>query len=176
MHEKLLQLVPRYQSLLHGAELVESQLKESLPEYLNAEIALRTVTDVSVAIAWLKGSFFYIRVCLFLHDLTQTEHLCFCLKHPYTQRSVCACKLASMGKLPQDFACALSSPDSPVQSSTVFLSKCSSPDGTNLHLRQTYVATTLQFVANKCLYSSDCTHLHPFVWHRILPFESLSKS
>ena len=57
-----MQLVPRYQSLLHGAELVESQLKESLPEYLNAEIALKTVTDVSVAIAWLKGSFFYVRV------------------------------------------------------------------------------------------------------------------
>ena len=59
-----MQLVPRYQNLLHGAELVESQLKESFPEYLNAEIALRTVTDVSVAISWLKGSFFYIRVCM----------------------------------------------------------------------------------------------------------------
>jgi len=59
-------LVPRYQNLLHGAELVESRLKDSFPEYLNAEIALRTVTDVSVAISWLKGSFFYIRVCCFL--------------------------------------------------------------------------------------------------------------
>ncbi len=58
-----LQLVSRYQNLMHGAELVESQLKESFSEYLNAEIALRTVTDVSVAISWLKGSFFYIRVC-----------------------------------------------------------------------------------------------------------------
>lgn len=57
-----MQMVPRYQNLLHGAELVESQLKESFSEYLNAEIALRTVTDVSMAIAWLKGSFFYIRV------------------------------------------------------------------------------------------------------------------
>ena len=57
-----LQMVPRYQNLLHGAELVESQLKESFSEYLNAEVALRTVTDVSMAIAWLKGSFFYIRV------------------------------------------------------------------------------------------------------------------
>ena len=55
-------MVPRYQNLLHGTELVESQLKESFSEYLNAEIALRTVTDVSMAIAWLKGSFFYIRV------------------------------------------------------------------------------------------------------------------
>ena len=58
----ILQMVPRYQNLLHGAELVESQLKESFSEYLNAEVALRTVSDVSMAIAWLKGSFFYIRV------------------------------------------------------------------------------------------------------------------
>lgn len=58
----VMQMVPRYQNLLQGAELVESQLKESFSEYLNAEIALRTVTDVSMAIAWLKGSFFYIRV------------------------------------------------------------------------------------------------------------------
>lgn len=60
----MMQMVPRYQNLLHGAELVESQLKESFNEYLNAEITLRTVTDVSMAIAWLKGSFFYIRVRL----------------------------------------------------------------------------------------------------------------
>ena len=58
----VLQMVPRYQNLLHGAELVESQLKESFSEYLNAEVTLRTVSDVSMAIAWLKGSFFYIRV------------------------------------------------------------------------------------------------------------------
>lgn len=55
-------MAPRYQNLLHGAELVESQLKESFNEYLNAEIALRTVPDVSMAVSWLKGSFFYIRV------------------------------------------------------------------------------------------------------------------
>lgn len=58
----MLQQVERYQNLLHGAELVESQLKSSFTEYLNAEIVLRTVKDVSMAVAWLKGSFFYIRV------------------------------------------------------------------------------------------------------------------
>ena len=57
-----MQQVQRYQNLLQGAELVESQLKSSFSEYLNAEIALRTVKDVSMAITWLKGSFFYIRV------------------------------------------------------------------------------------------------------------------
>lgn len=61
-----MQMVSRYQNLLHRAELVESQLKESFSEYLNAEIALRTVTDVSMAISWLKGSFFYIRVTCML--------------------------------------------------------------------------------------------------------------
>ena len=58
----VMQMVSRYQNLLHGAELVESQLKESFNEYLNAEIALRTITYVSMALSWLKGSFFYIRV------------------------------------------------------------------------------------------------------------------
>ena len=45
-----------------GSETVESALKDMLPEFLNAEIALRTITDVSMAIEWLKGTFFYIRV------------------------------------------------------------------------------------------------------------------
>ena len=58
----IVQQVKRYENLLHGAELVESQLKGSFSEYLNAEIALRTIRDVSMAVAWLKGSFFYIRV------------------------------------------------------------------------------------------------------------------
>lgn len=31
-------------------------------EHLNAEIALNTVTDVSVAIVWLKSTFLYVRI------------------------------------------------------------------------------------------------------------------
>ena len=45
-----------------GSETVESSLKGMLPEFLNAEITLRTISDVSQAIQWLKGTFFYTRV------------------------------------------------------------------------------------------------------------------
>ena len=77
----MVQMVHRYQNLLHGAELVESQLKESFNEYLNAEISLRTVTDVSMAISWLKGSFFYVRVSLSSHS-----HCC-CILNYHEERS-----------------------------------------------------------------------------------------
>lgn len=47
---------------MNGAEEVESQLAECVCEHLNAEIVLRTITDVSMAIEWLKGTFMYVRV------------------------------------------------------------------------------------------------------------------
>ena len=43
--------------------LQESILHQNLAEHLNAEIVLKTITDVQVAINWLKSTFFYIR-CL----------------------------------------------------------------------------------------------------------------
>ena len=52
----------RYQSLAAGAELLESQLKGQLAEYLTAEIVLLTIADISMAINWLKSTFLYIRV------------------------------------------------------------------------------------------------------------------
>ena len=39
----------RYEALAAGAEVVESQLKEVLPELLNAEVTLRTISDVAQA-------------------------------------------------------------------------------------------------------------------------------
>lgn len=59
-----MQNVRRYQSLASGAEVLESQLLESVAEHLNAEIVLRTVTDVSLAIAWLRSTFMHVRVRL----------------------------------------------------------------------------------------------------------------
>ncbi|KAK9810502.1 hypothetical protein WJX72_011853 [[Myrmecia] bisecta] len=56
------QMVHRYENLASGSELVESQLKGCFAEYLNAEIALRTITDVSMSITWLKSTFLYLRV------------------------------------------------------------------------------------------------------------------
>ena len=54
--------MPRYEQLVTGSETVESALKDSMSEFLNAEVALRTVSDVSQAILWLKSTFFYVRV------------------------------------------------------------------------------------------------------------------
>ena len=56
------QSVPQYEQLVKGSETVESTRKEPLPEYLNAEITLRTITDISRAIDWLKSTFLYVRV------------------------------------------------------------------------------------------------------------------
>lgn len=56
------QNVQQYQMLSAGAEPVESQLHANLVEYLNAEIVLRTVTDITQAVHWLKSTFFAVRV------------------------------------------------------------------------------------------------------------------
>ena len=40
-----MQMEPSYRNLLSGTEMLESQLRETFPEYLNAEIVLRNVVD-----------------------------------------------------------------------------------------------------------------------------------
>lgn len=37
-------------------------LHRNLIEHLNAEIVLHTITDVSIALEWLRSTFFYVRV------------------------------------------------------------------------------------------------------------------
>ncbi len=56
------QLKLRYENLVSGQQLIESSLHENLLEHLNAEVTLSTITDVSVALEWLKFTFFYVRV------------------------------------------------------------------------------------------------------------------
>lgn len=56
------QTVMRYMNLLQG-EILESQLLETFPEHINAEVVLRTITSISRAIAWLQTTFLYVRVC-----------------------------------------------------------------------------------------------------------------
>ncbi|KAJ3703908.1 hypothetical protein LUZ61_007613 [Rhynchospora tenuis] len=51
-----------YENLLSGCEMVESQLLSCAVEHLNAEIVQMTVTDISLAIEWLKCSYLYIRI------------------------------------------------------------------------------------------------------------------
>ena len=58
----VVQLVHRYRNLVLGEELLESALHCEYPEYLNAEVVLRTIVNVASALAWLKSTYFYIRV------------------------------------------------------------------------------------------------------------------
>ncbi|NXO34350.1 HFM1 helicase, partial [Locustella ochotensis] len=51
----------RYIQMLNGADIIESSLHSHLIEHLNAEIVLHTVTDVSVALEWIRSTFLYIR-------------------------------------------------------------------------------------------------------------------
>ncbi|CAH1800548.1 unnamed protein product [Owenia fusiformis] len=52
----------KYESFLNGAQLIESSLHEHLIEHLNAEIVLNTITDISVALEWIRSTFLYIRI------------------------------------------------------------------------------------------------------------------
>ncbi|KAI4366867.1 hypothetical protein MLD38_022679 [Melastoma candidum] len=51
-----------YENLLSGCELVQSQMLNFLTEHLTAEIVQMTITDISLAIEWMKCSFLYIRM------------------------------------------------------------------------------------------------------------------
>lgn len=42
--------------------MTESQLKGQLAEYLNAEIVLLTISNITAAMEWLRQSFLYVRV------------------------------------------------------------------------------------------------------------------
>ena len=51
-----------YERLSGGLEVVESMLLKNLVETLNTEISQCVINNVSEAIDWLKGTFFYLRV------------------------------------------------------------------------------------------------------------------
>ncbi|XP_043942750.1 probable ATP-dependent DNA helicase HFM1 [Protopterus annectens] len=51
----------KYVLMLNGADTIESSLHKHLVEHLNAEIALHTITNVSVALEWMRSTFLYIR-------------------------------------------------------------------------------------------------------------------
>lgn len=41
--------------------MIESSLHRHLAEYLNAEIVLGTITDIPIAMDWIRSTFLYIR-------------------------------------------------------------------------------------------------------------------
>ncbi|XP_042559018.1 probable ATP-dependent DNA helicase HFM1 [Clupea harengus] len=56
-----LQTKDKYTNILSGAETIESGLHLNLLEHLNAEIVLHTISDVNMALDWIRSTFLYIR-------------------------------------------------------------------------------------------------------------------
>ncbi|RWS23564.1 putative ATP-dependent DNA helicase HFM1-like protein [Leptotrombidium deliense] len=52
----------KYEKMLNGTKIIESFLHKHLVEHLNAEIVLGTITDIPVAVDWIRSTFLYIRV------------------------------------------------------------------------------------------------------------------
>nr|XP_060627567.1 probable ATP-dependent DNA helicase HFM1 [Anolis sagrei ordinatus] len=51
----------KYVQMLNGTDTIESSLHMHLIEHLNAEIVLHTITDVNIALEWIRSTFLYIR-------------------------------------------------------------------------------------------------------------------
>lgn len=51
----------QYEKLVCGTKPVESHLHKSLAEHLNAEIVLKTIDDIGIAMQWMHSTFLYVR-------------------------------------------------------------------------------------------------------------------
>ncbi|XP_043112345.1 probable ATP-dependent DNA helicase HFM1 [Puntigrus tetrazona] len=51
----------KYTHFLSGMDSIESSLHTNLVEHLNAEIVLHTISDVNMALDWIRSTFLYIR-------------------------------------------------------------------------------------------------------------------
>ncbi|XP_040912221.1 probable ATP-dependent DNA helicase HFM1 [Toxotes jaculatrix] len=56
-----LQTRDKYMKLMNGMEIIESSLDSHLVEHLNAEVVLQTISDVNMALDWIRSTFLYIR-------------------------------------------------------------------------------------------------------------------
>jgi replicative superfamily II helicase len=56
------QYVTRYTDLAVGHQAVESKLHATLPEFVNAEVAMRVITNLDQARLWLQNTFLWIRM------------------------------------------------------------------------------------------------------------------
>lgn len=56
------ELEAKYKALAQGQTVLESSLHLHLPEHLNSEIALGTITDMDSANQWLHNSFLFRRL------------------------------------------------------------------------------------------------------------------
>lgn len=51
----------RYEKVMSGKDLIESNLHRHLAEHLNSEVVLRTVTDIGYAMEWIRSTYLYVR-------------------------------------------------------------------------------------------------------------------
>ncbi|CAG9766223.1 unnamed protein product [Ceutorhynchus assimilis] len=51
----------KYEKMLSCSQTIESNLHKHLTEHLNAEVVLKTITDLCVAMRWLSSTFLYVR-------------------------------------------------------------------------------------------------------------------
>ncbi|XP_042353171.1 probable ATP-dependent DNA helicase HFM1 [Plectropomus leopardus] len=56
-----IQTKDKYMTLMNGVEIIESSLHSHLMEHLNAEIVLQTISDVNMALDWIRSTLLYIR-------------------------------------------------------------------------------------------------------------------
>ncbi|KAG8014030.1 putative ATP-dependent DNA helicase HFM1, partial [Nibea albiflora] len=56
-----IQTKDKYMKLMNGMEIIESSLHSHLMEHLNAEIVLQTISDVNMALDWIRSTLLYIR-------------------------------------------------------------------------------------------------------------------
>ncbi|KAF9495867.1 P-loop containing nucleoside triphosphate hydrolase protein [Pleurotus eryngii] len=56
------ELEEKYRNLVQGKTILESGLHANLSEHLNSEVALGTITDLTSANIWLRGSFLFQRI------------------------------------------------------------------------------------------------------------------
>ncbi|KAI3375127.1 hypothetical protein L3Q82_021643, partial [Scortum barcoo] len=65
----------KYMKLMNGMEIIESSLHSHLVEHLNAEIVLQTISDVNMALDWIRSTLLYIRA------LKNPTHYELCLRN-----------------------------------------------------------------------------------------------
>ncbi|XP_049780691.1 probable ATP-dependent DNA helicase HFM1 [Schistocerca cancellata] len=51
----------KYEKLIEGKDLIESNLHRHLKEHINSEVVLRTITETAVAMNWMRSTFLYVR-------------------------------------------------------------------------------------------------------------------
>ncbi|XP_054169129.1 probable ATP-dependent DNA helicase HFM1 [Oppia nitens] len=91
----------KYERLLNGTQVIESCLHRNLVEHLNAEIALKTVTSLDIAINWIQSTFLYIRVMqnpIYYGNTSQMSTIDQCLQmvHNWCAKELTGLKDANM--------------------------------------------------------------------------------